>query len=276
MIPILHDEQHFMLVSKPAGLLTQAVEGIESLQSLLEAQIKARDCHAGVPFVGLPHRLDRGTSGVVLVARNQRALKRFGTQFQHRLVQKYYLAWVEGDLTGPVQRWSDYVTKVKDEPRGQIVAAGSDGARLAELTIRPMVSSNGHSLALIHLLTGRMHQIRLQLSQRGWPVAGDWLYGATSSVGHLCERPLHWAEAKFDEVQSQNLNQRRQQPLGLHAVRIEFRHPQSAVHTSGTAPVPEYWRLAGDPLWRTSQAIEQLSRQSASELWNIETLELPG
>lgn len=213
-IPIVYEEPHFLLVNKPAALFSQAPIGIDSLQARLIAQLKARDQHPGEPFVGLPHRLDRGTSGIMLIARNQRALKRFGQQFQSRKVVKHYLAVVEGVLAvagvpsdlgtnaaGSLdqlrrgepqqeQRWEDYLRKIPGLPQAEIVTAEAEGAKLAVARVEclcsgpnvsvPNVSGPGQSLLRIQLETGRMHQIRLQAASRGLPVVGDASYGAKS------------------------------------------------------------------------------------------------
>lgn len=246
LIPILYEEPHFLLVNKPAGLLTQAVESIESLETRLIEQIRIRDSHSGTPFVGLPHRLDRGTSGVVLIARNQRALGRLGDQFHHRLVQKFYLAWVEGSLSSS-EKWSDWIRKIPDQPMAEVVAEGAEGAKLAEMLVQPVCNSEGQALVLVKLLTGRMHQIRLQFASRCMPVIGDTQYG--SSV-LLSEDP---------DV--------RMRPLGLHALRLEFRHPQTAVPMSATAPLPIYWS-SNQEIANVANELTSASRSQSRVGWS--------
>lgn len=253
MIPILYEEHHFMLVNKPAGLLTQAVEGIESLHTRLTEQLKQRDQHPGQPFIGLPHRLDRGTSGVVLIARNQRALRRFGDQFHHRLVQKFYLAWVEGVIEATPNHWTDYIRKIEDCPQAEIVTADATGAKLAEMQIQGMATSEGQSLVLVRLLTGRMHQIRIQFASRGMPVVGDEQYGSTIRLS-----------------ESEDLRLR---PQGLHALRLEFRHPQTAVSTSATAPVPDYWQK-NKAIFAACQKLANQSLQQRGLVWQWPLLRL--
>lgn len=245
LIPILYEEPHFLLVNKPAGLLTQAVAGIDSLQTLLTEQIKVRDSHAGTPFVGLPHRLDRGTSGVVLIARNQRALGRFGDQFHHRLVQKFYLAWVEGELS-TADKWSDWIRKVPDQPRAEIVEQTETDAKLAEMLVQPLAQSLGQTLVLVKLLTGRMHQIRLQFASRGMSVVGDSLYGASTLLS--------------------NDHDERLRPHGLHALRLEFRHPQTAVPIAITAPVPDYWKQ-NPAIYASCESLVGTSQQQRRDIW---------
>ena len=251
LIPIVIEEPQFLVVNKPAGLLTQAVPGIESLSTKLAAQLKERDNHPGNPFVGLPHRLDRGTSGVVVIAKNQRALRRLGDQFHHRLVQKFYLAWVEGQLEQTTANWSDYLRKVPDEPRAELVAADCPEAKLAELRVLRLAVAGEQSLALVQLLTGRMHQIRLQFASRVHCVIGDQLYGSSVALSDHPDSRLH--------------------PLGLHAFRIEFRHPQTARPIAASAFLPEYWQQ-NIQLYHAGQAWIERSLAEPGRNWVMDEL----
>ena len=224
MIPILFEHPHFLLVNKPAGLFTQAAPGVPSLQVELQDQIRKRDEHQGNPFIGLPHRLDRGTTGILLIARNQRALKRFGQQFQARQVTKTYIAIVHGEFPESLE-CVDYLKKIPNQPRAEVCDQSADGAREARLRARKLHCASGYSLVQIELLTGRMHQIRLQLSSRGFPIVGDEEYRADKS-------------AQERDTQARNAAQG---SIALHALRLEFRHPQNGQLTIGTAPLPEHW-----------------------------------
>jgi len=239
-LAILHEESHFMLLDKPAGLFTQAAPGIESVQTRLSEQIKRRDQHSGVPFVGLPHRLDRGTSGVILIALNQRALSRFGEQFHSRKIGKYYLAAVVGQFpTDPTNEpatkhyeWSDYVRKVTDRPLAEICDAAAEGAKLAQLTAEPLASASGVTLLLIKLHTGRMHQIRIQAASRGMRILGDLAYGGPEFFDIQ------------DEVEAEAIDESGDGDLAsmaLHALRLEIRHPQTAKQMAFTASPPAIW-----------------------------------
>lgn len=234
MIPILYEEPHFLLVNKPAAMFSQAAESIDSLQSLLVAQLKQRDHHPGAPFVGLPHRLDHGTSGIMLIARNQRALRRFGEQFQSRKVIKHYLAVVEGEFPPGEQLWDDFLCKIVDQPQAAVVAADTPGAKRALATARCLEMQAGQSLLRVRLETGRMHQIRAQSSSRGFPVVGDWLYGARTILLH-----------DLPDTQASQTHP----PLALHALSLEFRHPQTARSMLCHAPIPEYWRQLPERIW---------------------------
>ena len=180
MIPILYEEPQFLLVNKPAGLLTQAVAGLPSLQSRLVEQLKQRDQHPGTPFVGLPPRLDRGTSGVLLIARNQRALKRLSVNSS---TAEYKILSRVG--RGPVVWAGRAVARFHEE--GGASAAGRWWRPTAQALGRDgvcaLTSDQETSLVLVRIVTGRMHQIRLQLASRGLPVVGDEMYGSTRQLG---------------------------------------------------------------------------------------------
>ncbi len=223
MLEILLEEPHFLVVNKPAGLFSQSPPGIENVQDALTEQLAKRDEHPGRPFIGLPHRLDRGTSGAMLIARNQRALKRFGEQFHSRKVAKHYLAVVEGEMSGPAQRLADHMRKIPEKPLAEIVDAQHPEAKLAELIAEPLASADGLTLVRVELLTGRMHQIRLQFASRGFPVFGDWSYGSQHTFGPL--DPEGWRQC-----------------FALHCEHLGFRHPQTALAMDVYAPVPDSWQ----------------------------------
>lgn len=254
-IPILYEEPHFLLVNKPAGIFSQAAAHIPSVASILESQIRQRDAHPGKPFVGLPHRLDRGTSGVMLIARNARALKRFGQQFQSRKIGKFYLAIVEGQLDSGPQAWQDTVRKVENEPRAEAVHDPSQG-RLATAEALQVATTPPFSLLLIRLHTGRMHQIRLQASLRGLPIVGDQLYGACHP----------FAEHEAPPGGASN------PAIALHALRLEFRHPQTARPMSGTAALPPNWQAFHGELASHAAQWVQLSRAQAAVQWQLNNL----
>lgn len=262
MITILREEPHFLLVDKPAGLFSQAAPGVDSLQVALVAQLKERDAHEGNPFIGLPHRLDRGTSGIMLIARNQRALKRFGQQFQSRKIGKFYLAVAERsagcELGSTPTRWEDYVRKVTDRPVAEIVAAEEEGARLAQLDVQQIAEADGLCLLLVHLHTGRMHQIRVQAAARGLHVVGDALYHPEQTEPEQNEPAIAAADGE-----------RPKESFALFAMRIEFRHPQTALQTSGTAPMPECMLPFPEPIVTAATRLVERSQAEDSSSWKL-------
>lgn len=230
MIEILLESPWFFVINKPSGVLTQAGPGIESVQTLLVKQLQERDQTAPTPFIGIPHRLDRVTSGAMVVARNQRALRRLSDQFAARTVNKTYHAIVPLISDMSEVKWTDTLRKVPDEARAEIVSTATEGAKQAVLRFR-VISQNilegppPFSLVEIELETGRMHQIRLQFASRGNPILGDDLYGSK----------VRWLDSTPGE---------RESPIALHARKLEFRHPQNAELISIVAPYPHGWPVA--------------------------------
>jgi 23S rRNA pseudouridine1911/1915/1917 synthase len=204
-------------------LLTQGVPpGIVTLESLVKDYLKARYHKLGNVYLGIPHRLDRPVSGVVLFARNTKSARRLAEQFQQQQVEKVYWAVVDGTVTSPEGYWEDWVRKLPEEARSEVVSPGQTGARNARLHFRRLSSGEGWTLLEIRPKTGRMHQIRVQAAIRGWPVRGDVLYGSAHSFGPVVEQP-------------------RDRIIGLHARSLTFWHPIRYEPLTVTAPLPDWW-----------------------------------
>src|SRR4029077_1512434 len=117
-LTILFEDNHCLAVAKPAPLLTQGVPpGIPTLESQVKAYLKAKYHKAGNVYLGIPHRLDRPVSGVVLFARNTKAARRLAEQFQQRQVRKVYWAIVEGTVNPQHGTWEDWLLKLPEESR---------------------------------------------------------------------------------------------------------------------------------------------------------------
>ena len=227
MIEILLESSWFLVINKPSGVLTQAVPGIDSVQTLLVRQLQDKDPEAPKPFIGIPHRLDRVTSGAMVVARNQRALRRLSDQFATRKVNKIYHAIVPGISDTAEVSWKDTMRKVPNEARAELVPANEEGAKEAILRFHVvgqhlLDDQKPVSLVEIKLETGRMHQIRLQFASRKYPILGDLMYGSE----------IEWLGSIPGD---------RESPIALHARKIEFRHPQNAELVSVVAPYPSGW-----------------------------------
>ena len=226
---VLYEDNHCLAVAKPAPLLTQGVPpGIPTLEGLARAYLKERYHKPGNVYLGIPHRLDRPVSGVVLFARSSKAAARLAEQFRDRSVRKLYWALVEGIVEPAEGSWEDWLLKVKDESHTEKVAPDTPGARQAQLSYRRLDSVAGGTLLEIEPQTGRMHQIRVQAAARGWPVRGDVLYGARQPFGPSAELP-------------------RDRIIALHARSLTFLHPIRYEPLTVTAPLPATWReLLGD------------------------------
>ncbi len=226
-LTILFEDNHCLAVAKPAPLLTQGVPpGIPTLESMAKDYLKEKYQKAGNVYLGIPHRLDRPVSGVVLFARNSKAAGRLAEQFQNRQVTKVYWGIVEGNLEPAAGTWTDWLRKIKEKSRSEQVAEGTEGARQAILRYRRLQACADGFLVEFLPETGRMHQIRLQASVHGHPIRGDEQYGAHLPFGPPAPLP-------------------RERIIALHARSLTFLHPIRYEPVTVTAPLPEVWRELG-------------------------------
>ena len=224
---VLYEDNHIIAVSKTCHEIVQGDKtGDTPLSEMVKAYIKEKYQKPGEVFLGVTHRLDRPTTGVVLFARTSKALTRLNAMFQsHEQIRKTYWAIVERTENGKVKtengeaiRLEHYLWRNEKQNKSFIVKQGTKDAKRAVLSYRAIAQSDRYTLLEVNLETGRHHQIRCQLSAIGSPIKGDLKYGA-----------------------------KRSNPDGgiaLHARKIEFIHPVSKQPISITAPVPE------DTLWK--------------------------
>lgn len=224
MLEILHEDNHCLAVQKPAGLLVQGdLSGDECLLDLARTDLKHRYAKPGNVFVGLVHRLDRPVSGVVLLAKTSKAASRLSEQFRSGSVEKVYWAWVEGRRDLDRGEWVDQL--VKDEARNvvQVVSGDRPDSKQARLAYRAIELHAGRMLLELRPMTGRSHQIRVQLASRGLPIVGDRKYGAKSMLAALDGGSR----------------------IALHARSLGFTHPTSREAITVVAPVPADWPGVG-------------------------------
>lgn len=229
---ILYEDNHCIAVAKPAPLLTQGVPAVSphgpipTLESQVKAYLKEKYHKAGNVYLGIPHRLDRPVSGVVVFARNTKAARRLAEQFQTRQVTKVYWAAVEGQVEPEAGVWEDWLRKFPEEARAERVEPEAPGAKRAVLRYRRLGFAAGGTLLELQPETGRMHQIRVQAAWRGWPVRGDVLYGSQQPFGPAAAQP-------------------RDRIIALHARSLTFLHPIRYEPLTIEAPLPETWHAAG-------------------------------
>jgi 23S rRNA pseudouridine1911/1915/1917 synthase len=220
---VLYEDNHCIAVAKPATLLTQGVPpGIPTLEAQVKAYLKERYHKPGNVYLGIPHRLDRPVSGVVLFARSTKAAQRLAEQFRQRTVRKVYWAVVEGAVEPAEGTWEDWLRKLPEEARTERAEPGSPGARQAVLHYRRLRAGPDWTGLELTPETGRMHQLRVQAALRGWPIYGDQLYGSQRRFGPPTELP-------------------RDRVIALHAYRLTVLHPIRYEPITLTAPLPEIW-----------------------------------
>jgi 23S rRNA pseudouridine1911/1915/1917 synthase len=223
---ILFEDNHCLAVAKPAGLLTQGPAGVPNLEANAKAYLKEKYQKPGNVYLGVPHRVDRPVSGVVLFARNSKAAQRLAEQFRDHQVTKIYWGVVEGTLEPHEGVWEDWLRKIPDEARAEKAEASAEGAKRAELRYRIVQACDGGTLVEFQPQTGRMHQIRLQAASRGHPLWGDSLYGSARTFGPAAELP-------------------RDRIIALHARGLTFLHPIRYEPITLAAPLPQIWQEIG-------------------------------
>lgn len=210
---VVYEDDTILVINKPPGRLAQPDRtGDIDVLTWGKRYLAEREDD---PFLGLVHRLDRPTSGVMVLARSSASARALSKQFRERTVQKQYLALVEGRLRG-IGTWADYIAKPDRQP--QLVAPDHPEGKRAELDWQVVHSGRGRSLLLIQLHTGRPHQIRLQGADRGHPVVGDGRYGASSD----------WQEGA----------------IALHHAILRVEHPTRPTRETFVADLPGYWEEA--------------------------------
>jgi RluA family pseudouridine synthase len=221
-IEILYEDGPVLILLKPAGLLTQAPPGIDSLELRTKRFLKNRENKPGNVYLAIIHRLDRPVSGAIAFCKHVRAARKLSEQFEDRMVRKTYWTLVEGQPIEDQGTWTDYMRKVPGEAKSEIVDRGHPEAQLAILHYTVKERTAAGAWLEIELETGRTHQIRLQCSAHGFAVRGDALYGAQTPFG----------PETLDE---------RAKVIALHARLLAFRHPMTQEPVEVEAPLPIYW-----------------------------------
>ena len=206
---ILFEDSDILVVRKPAGLPTQTA-GIASKDIISEIKGYLKTQGNRDLYVGLVHRLDQPVEGVLVFGKNSFAAAALSKQVNENKMQKYYYAAVEGIVpvsqTETEVHLTDYLFKDAKAGKAFVVTEKTKDAKKAELTYRILVTDKevGRSLLKIHLLTGRFHQIRAQLSHMGYPIINDTKYG-----------------------DAEGSNSRNSYSIALCAYQLEFFHPKT-------------------------------------------------
>jgi len=182
MIEVLYEDNHLIVVKKPPNVLTQSNESSDkNMLDLVKQYVKEKYNKPGDVYIGMIHRLDRPVGGVLVFARTSKAASRLSKQVQNRSVEKTYYCIVEGNVKDKKGKIIDYMIKDRNANMSSIVNENTQGAKKAILNYEKcsIAKSGNHiyTLLKIKLETGRPHQIRLQLSNMGYPIWGDSKYG---------------------------------------------------------------------------------------------------
>ena len=214
---ILYEDNHLMLFNKRPGEIVQGDKsGDEALSETLKAFIAQHDSKPGQVFMGVPHRLDRPVSGIVIFAKTSKALERLAEMFRKGEVHKSYLALCYGrppEEEGLLENW---LIRNEKQNKSFVVKRGGGEAKLARLKYYYLKDTERYHLIKVELLTGRHHQIRCQLSNIGCIIKGDLKYGAPRSNPD--------------------------KGICLHSYMTSFVHPVKKTEISAVAPVPDTWK----------------------------------
>ncbi|MFP5078857.1 RluA family pseudouridine synthase [Pedobacter sp. JCM 36344] len=215
---VLYEDNHLIAINKKAGDIVQVDEtGDEPLDEQVKKYLAIKYNKPNSAFLGVVHRLDRPVSGVILFAKTSKALERMNAIFKNREVKKTYWAVVRnrpGNISGTLVHWL-----VKNPQKNVVTPHNVEvpGSQRAELSYRLITELGDYYLIEVDPLTGRSHQIRVQLSTMGTPIVGDNKYGYPrgSRKGSIC----------------------------LHARRLQFIHPvkKEPVNIFAKLPIDGFW-----------------------------------
>lgn len=175
---ILHEDNHIIVVMKPQNIASCGDEsGDDNLLDMLKAYVKEKYDKAGNAYIGLVHRLDRPTGGVMVYAKTSKAAARLSEQMKSGDFEKKYLAVLCGVPSEPKATLINYLKKNAVNNMVYLCPPTTDGAKKAILDYQVLQTKGNHALVCVTLHTGRSHQIRVQMAGIGTPVFGDMRYG---------------------------------------------------------------------------------------------------
>jgi 23S rRNA pseudouridine1911/1915/1917 synthase len=227
---VLFEDEHCLAVVKPPGQFTQgswAPPDEITLETAVRQYLDPGD--PACVYLGIVHRLDRPTSGLLIWAKTSKAARRLSSQFERRRVVKEYWAVVEsrGPATGrdrPLETWTDWLTHADTKGVVSIAPAHSAGAREAVTRVSFEKTGSlpfGFTWLRLWPQTGRTHQLRVQAATRGMPIVGDVAYGAATNPSVIAPG------------------------IALHARSLTLKHPITGIELTLVAPLPSAWAEAG-------------------------------
>ena len=217
-LDILFEDNHLIIINKKVGDLVQGDKTKDlPLNEIVKAYIADKYNKPGKVFLGVIHRLDRPTSGIVMFAKTSKALERMNKMLREKTIIKTYWSLVEGKVNQPSGTLKHFLKKNPKNNKSTAFIKENTDTKKAVLHYKTLVALDNYSLMEINLETGRHHQIRCQLSVTGYPIKGDLKYGSKRS--------------------------NKDGGIYLHAKKIEFLHPVKKEELVVEAPLPN------DSLW---------------------------
>ncbi|QXP62967.1 RluA family pseudouridine synthase [Polaribacter sp. HaHaR_3_91] len=213
-LQILFEDNHIIIVNKRAGDITQGDKtGDKPLSDVVKEYIKDKYNKPGNVYLGVVHRLDRPTSGIIIFAKTSKSLERLNKMLREKTINKTYWAVVKNRPKKEKDTLINFLKKNPKNNKSTAYAKEIDGSKKAILHYTVIKKLDNYSLIEVDLETGRHHQIRSQLSNIGSPIKGDLKYG-------------------FDRSNKDG-------SIHLHARKIQFTHPVTKEQVTVTAPTPK-------------------------------------
>ena len=214
---VIYEDNTVVVVNKPQNIPSQEDSSKDKdMLTMVKEYVKEKYNKPGNVFIGLVHRLDRPTGGVMVFARNSKSASRLSEQIKNGDMEKTYFAVTKGIPSIPHTRLVTYLKKDEKNNIARIVPMSEEGAKKAELEYTVLETIDGYALLKVKLFTGRGHQIRAQLSSIKCPIVGDQKYDS--------------------DAEKTNLH--------LYAVELKFNHP-----TSGQKMVFKVYPPEDKPVW---------------------------
>ena len=213
---LLYEDNHLLALNKPVGIATMGEPaGTETMVTRAKAYLKQKHRKPGNVYLGVVSRLDKPVSGVLLFARTSKAAGRLSKQFKARATKKIYWAIAEASSSLPTSgRLTSWIRKNESKRRMETCPETASDAQLSELQYHVVGRSRGRLWLEIELMTGRKHQIRVQLAESGCPIVGDRKYGSTQSF---------------------------RQGIALHSRQLSLLHPVRREPIEILADTPQAW-----------------------------------
>ena len=212
-LEVLFEDNHLLILNKKSGDIVQGDKtGDKPLSEVVKEYIKEKYNKPGEVFLGVVHRLDRPTSGIIIFARTSKALERLNKMLRDRVISKTYWAIIKNNPKKVKDTLIHFLKKNPKNNKSTVFTKKTEGSKKAILHFTIKKKLDNYSLLEIDLETGRHHQIRAQLSFIGSPIKGDLKYGASRS--------------------------NKDGSIHLHARTINFTHPVSKKTITIIAPVP--------------------------------------